>query len=222
MRTHNMLYRPPNNPGVWTSRPFPQPQPYGQPGRNFQDVHTGGFQRGGWRNRFLEPTRGFGIDLNGNGRFDRGRDGVLVFDFNRDGKIDQKEISGTNNMMKAASGDYDFDGDGKVSKKERFMGAIYRRKFAKMDRNRDGKLSAGEISAGGGRIWKDRNRDGRVGKTELHSPFQVPRGWRRPSARVDVGTNGWSRITPNRDPWGPRPRVPHYPRPTRPGHLAAF
>lgn len=199
----DMMYRP-GMQGNAIRRPLPMHP--GRPARNFTDVQTGGIHgSGGWRglgNPFFQQTKGFGIDLNGNGRFDRGRDGVLAFDFDRDGRIEQKEVSGTNNMMKAASGNFDFNGDGRVDKKERFMGAVYQKKFGAMDRNRDGRLSAGEISAGGGRIWVDGNRDGRVGRGETHSPFQVPGRFRGHNSRVDVGS---SRLEPSFSQLGSQP-----------------
>jgi hypothetical protein len=143
--------------------------------QNFQDVRTGGYNPT-WRRgcRRFEPTRGYGIDLNKNGRFDRGKDGVLVFDMNRDGKYDKKDVSNTNKMMKAATGNFDFDGNGRVSPSERMMGQVLRRKFARLDRNRDGRLSAHEMNQAGGKVWIDRSKGGGVGKNELHSVYQIP------------------------------------------------
>lgn len=191
--------------------------------RNLADSHTG--FRPSWRGPFgklkFESVKGFGIDLNRNGRFDRGRDGVLTFDMNRDGKYDQKDVQSTNNMMKAASGNYDFNGDGKVSWIERAMGKKYKMMYRKLDRDRDGRLSGAEISRGGGRVWVDRDRNGQIGRGETHSVFRIPSPrWGGGSLRLDSVGPGWSRT--GRSPFPgrlerprpfPGPHMPHYPQP---------
>ena len=60
------------------------------------------------------PVRGYGLDLNNNGRYDRGQDGVLAFDFNRDGRLDKKELTKSREMLRAFGGNCDLNGDGNV------------------------------------------------------------------------------------------------------------
>jgi hypothetical protein len=188
------------------------------------DVTVG--HRSSWRGPFglfrgRVAVKGFAIDMNRNGRYDRGQDGVLTFDMNGDGRYDAKDVQSTNNMMKAASGNYDFDGDGRVSWSEKIMGAKYRQKYAKLDRNRDGKLSGSEIARGGGRVWVDRDRNGRIGHGETHSPFRIPSPGRRGPVRLDGmdPIRGRSHTSPTypRRPGGRR--VPGYPGfPQNPGN----
>ena len=197
-----MRFRPPGAPG----------------GQGTLTDATVGY-RSSWRGPFglfgrnVEATKGFAIDMNRNGRYDRGQDGVLAFDMNRDGRYDTKDVQSTNNMMKAASGNYDFNGDGKTSFGERIMGNAYRRKYAGLDRNRDGRLSGGEIARGGGRVWVDRDRNGQVGRGETHSPFRIPSPDGRGPVRLDGvdpmrGRSHTSRTFGFPRPWG---RVPSYP-----------
>lgn len=145
---------------------------------NIIDANVGG--GGGLKNfglsLFQPPTEGYALDFNRNGRYDRGRDGVLVFDTNRDGRYDKKDVQGTNDMMKAATGNFDFNNDGKVSQGERIQGAVLRAKYQQLDRNRDGVLSQQEMSAGGGRVWVDSSRGGGVSANELHSVNSIPNG----------------------------------------------
>ncbi|MEW6283159.1 MAG: hypothetical protein AB1758_31400, partial [Candidatus Eremiobacterota bacterium] len=75
----------------------------------------------GWHG-FFNRTDGYGLDLNNNGRYDRGQDGVLAFDLNRDGKLSGKEIEESRDRLKAFGGNYDFNNDGKVNFCERARG----------------------------------------------------------------------------------------------------
>lgn len=140
---------------------------------------------GGW-NRQGSNRSGYVLDTNRNGRYDRGRDGVLAFDMNRDGRIDRKDINNTNNMMKAATGNYDLNGDGRTSWIERIQGNALRGRYSQLDRNRDGRLDTHEIARGGGQVWVDHSRGGGVSRNELYSPYSLPnsRGF-GPSQRLD-------------------------------------
>lgn len=120
-------------------------------------------------------VEGYGVDMNRNGSYDRGRDGVLAFDLNHDGQIDDKEVQGSNERLKAFGGNYDLNGDGKVNLCERIKASQYQQQMQGMDANRDGKFSTSEISNNGGRVCIDRNRDGQFdAQTEQYSPYSFP------------------------------------------------
>lgn len=169
--------------------------------RNFQDVNTSGR----WSN-WATPNRdkGYGLDLNRNGRFDRGRDGILVFDMNRDGKYDKKDVRRSNNMMKAVQGNYDFNGDGYVSRREARRGNRLRGRYAQMDRNRDGVLDKREMSRAGARVWIDKSQGGGIGRNELHSVWNLPgRNGSRysPSQRLDF-VDPFAGVSGTSNNWG--------------------
>ena len=145
---------------------------------------------------------GYVLDTNRNGRYDRGRDGVLAFDMNGDGRITRKDVNNTNNLMKAATGNFDLNNDGRVTRFERARGHSLRRTYARLDRNRDGRLSSHEINNAGGRVWIDRSRGGGVGRNELHSVFNLPnsRGY-GPSQRLN-SVNPFSRTSHTSNNYG--------------------
>lgn len=158
---------------------FPEQQ------QTLQDSFTGGLNLNGGGIFGIGRNEGFGLDLNKNGRYDRGQDGVLVFDTNRDGKYDRKDVQSTNDMMKASTGNFDFNDDGKVSLAERLKGNALRQRFQQLDANRDGRLETNEISRGGGRVWVDGDRDGRLDRGETHSASNMPTGRFGGSERLD-------------------------------------
>ena len=127
-----------------------------------------------WGLGFQTDVTGYGLDLNRNGRYDRGSDGVLAFDFNRNGKISDKEIRSSKELLRAFGGNDDINGDGKITICERSKAEKLRKRAARMDHNRDGRLSNDEISRANGRILVDHNRDGRFTETESYSPYSVP------------------------------------------------
>lgn len=120
------------------------------------------------------PVRGYGVDLNNNGRYDRGTDGVLAFDFNRDGSLGKKEITKSREMLRAFGGCDDLNGDGKVSFSERSKARKYRARMQKLDRNRDGRLSTHELARAGALVGVDHNRNGHIGRCETYSPYSIP------------------------------------------------
>ena len=196
-------------PNPWNSNSGPGYQ------GNISDAHTGGGHLG-WRGGVFgrpswQANEGYAIDSNRNGRYDRGQDGVLVFDTNRDGKYDNKDVQSSNNMMQAARGNFDFNNDGKVSMAERMQGKALKARYGQMDSNRDGVLSTSEISRGGGRVWQDSNRSGNIQNNELHSAYRMPNanGW-GPSQRLDFvdpfaqtshTSNNWG-FNQQPNPWG--------------------
>ena len=61
-----------------------------------------------------QQTQGYGLDLNRSGRYEAGRDGVLAFDLNRDGRVSPQEVQRSNQMLNAAGGNLDLNNDGRV------------------------------------------------------------------------------------------------------------
>lgn len=194
-------------------RPLPYPSPGGLPWQGGDRQHHWNLPnsqvdsgRGGWWPFSQSPTQGYGIDLNNNGRYDRGRDGVLVFDHNRDGKYDKRDVSATNDMMRAATGNYDFNNDGRVSLGERISGMMHRHRYQQLDRNRDGRLDTAEIQAGGGRVWVDHSRGGGISNNELYSPYNIPGGFcQRGGRRLNSVDPFWGSNTSSNSPWWNRP-----------------
>ena len=164
---------------------------------------------GGWQSPWRRPghystqRQGYVIDTNRNGRYDKGKDGVLAFDMNGDGRIDRRDVNSTNDMMQAATGNFDLNGDGRVGRGEYFRGRSLQGRYFKMA-GRDGILSAHEMHRNGGKVWIDKSKGGGVGRNELHSVFNMPnsRGW-GPSQRLDA-VNPFQRTshTSNNSFWG--------------------
>jgi hypothetical protein len=129
-------------------------------------------------NNNRHSAQGYGIDLNGNGRYDRGQDGILAFDYNKDGKFDNKEIGRSREMMRALSGSNDVNGDGKVGCMEKMKAKSLRNQARKMGirQDRNGGINKYSLSRAGGRVLIDRNRDGRFTGSEARgfSPFALP------------------------------------------------
>ena len=188
MISSNMMY--PSQYGYQSSTIGGGFRPYPGSGSEYNQTlpgsYTGnsGWLGGGLLTQFSQD-KGYALDYNSNGRYDRGNDGVLVFDLNGDGKYNKKDVRQTNRMMEAAAGDFDFNNDGKVSFGEKIRGAGFRAKYQQLDANRDGRLSTQEMSSAGGRVWMDKDRDGKVDSGERHSVYNVPSGNWGQSQRLD-------------------------------------
>lgn len=139
-----------------------------------------------------KENRGYGVDLNDNGRYDAGQDAVLGFDSNRDGTIDQKEIERTNAILQSQGGSADTNNDGHVSAKEKLENFSYRRQYSKLDSDGDGKLSNKELEAGGAQAWVDRDRDGKIDKGENQSIDHI-----RTSAGLSGKNSKITEVDPN-------------------------
>ena len=100
------------------------------------------------------PPKGYGMDLNGDGKFDPKQDGYLSFDLNRDGKHTDQEIQQSRNLLKAFSGDFDVNNDGRVDYGEYFQGYSNFFQARSMDIDRDGVLSKWELQKAGGSVVK--------------------------------------------------------------------
>lgn len=177
----------------------PQPWSWNQGHENLENATVG---RHGWFG--LERTKGYGVDLNGDGRYTAGRDAVLAMDLNRDGRITPDEIEASRARLKAMGGNFDLNGDGRVTICERFQGQAYQREMRRYDADGDGRLSAGEFARAGGRVLIDHNRDGRFQPWEQHSPFNFPTGGFG-QGRINYIDPFCDYTSVNHQPWGRRP-----------------
>ncbi|MGV8125506.1 MAG: hypothetical protein AB2L14_37655 [Candidatus Xenobiia bacterium LiM19] len=164
--------------------------------QNLPDANVG--ERGNFW--WHQDVKGYGIDMDGDGRYTRGRDGVLAFDQNHDGKIDRKEIEKSNQMMKAFGGDYDLNGDGNVSWWERMKGESLKKQMSRYDRDHDGRLNTSELSSAGAKVWIDRDGDGKAGTNETYSPYNFPTQYGQGSLGFVDPRYNYSQVN-NQCPW---------------------
>ncbi len=199
---HYSIHTPPY------ARDWCPPRPWHQPNWHWNQGHGNLPNAEVGRHGFLGlcSTRGYGLDLNNDGRYTRGQDAVLAMDLNRDGKITPKEIQESRQRLNAMGGNFDLNGDGKVSLCERMKGQQYQRELQRYDRDRDGRLDAGEFASAGGRVLVDRNRDGKFQPWEQHSPYNFPTpGFGRGSLNfIDPYCNHTS-VHHSNPRWAPRP-----------------
>lgn len=94
------------------------------------------------------------LDLDGNGKYKKGSDGVLIFDFGNNG-VSEEDIEKSKKLM-----DYLNDGEGGEIPSE----------LKAMDKNNDGKLDQKELKDANAQVWVDRNQDGKYDRGER---FQV-------------------------------------------------
>ena len=125
---------------------------------------------------------GYGVDLNGDGKYTAGQDAVVGLDLNGDGKLSESEVNRSNQILSNWGGDADYNDDGKVSKQEQ---ADYTR-GKQLDRDGDGVLSQSELKKGGAKAWVDRDGDGIIGKGETHEVDKIGRGLRGSSQIADI------------------------------------
>ncbi len=163
--------------GCYPSQPTYRPWGY-RPHRVPVKTHHGNLDNAtvGQRCGFWGPkdVKGFGLDLNRNGCYERGRDGVLAFDFNRNGKIGKGEVEKSREMLRAFGGNNDLNGDGKTTFCEKIKAKKLRCRMQQYDTNRNGRLEAHEIDRAGGRVLIDHNRDGKFQGHESYSPYSFP------------------------------------------------
>lgn len=184
-------------PSPWPPGPFGPYGGYNSGHGNLPYAHVGNHGFFG-----LQPTQGYGLDLNNNGRYDRGQDGVLAFDLNRDGRVTPDEIEQSRQRLNSFGGNYDQNGDGHVSFCERLSGRRQQREMQGLDLDGDGRLSAYELARGGGRVLVDGNRDGRFQPWEQHSPFNFPTpGFGRGS--INQVDPFWGGTSVHNHGWGP-------------------
>lgn len=131
--------------------------------RNFSNVTAGSTTFTSIGGPLTIVMKGYGIDLDGDGKFQGDRDGVLAFDVNKDGKIDQGEIAESRRRLNLMAGnDPDLKSPCKRHKAEAERSALLKQ----YDSDGDGKLNSYEISAAGGKVLVDSNRDGTFSSSE--------------------------------------------------------
>ena len=139
-------------------------------GRSFQDVSLPatelGSSLGGLKLQI--KNHGFGVDLDGDGQFQGNRDGVLAFDINKDGKVDQMEVNESNRRLKLLMSNEPIKHQNGILKgttdlKAEAERAELRKQY---DKDGDGKLNAYELQVAGGKMLVDSNQDGKFEATE--------------------------------------------------------
>ena len=140
-------------PGLWN------PRPISTTGRVFADAQLNPQQDFiAFRPYGYNPPRGYGLDLNNDGKFDPKKDGFLAFDLNRDGKHTDQEIAQSRNILKAFSGDFDVNADGRVDYGEYYQGVSNFFQARSMDLDRDGVLSNWELQKAGGSVVRQNDQ----------------------------------------------------------------
>lgn len=113
----------------------------------------------------LISLKGFGIDLNGDGKVRAGEDGFLAFP----GKDGTYDVQRANRLLKAFSDDFDANEDGKITKKERQQGRNLKAQAQKMDLDGDNVLQSWELQRAGAKIVAQ-NAFGAVPIADLPTP----------------------------------------------------
>ena len=148
---------------------------------NFSDLNVGvsSYELNGptGTHRRVICQKGYGIDLDGDGKFDGSKDGILAFDINGDGRIDAGEIAESQRRLKllTESPRRFHHGDKEAAKRE----AERRQLLRQYDKNNDGHLDASELHAAGGKILVDSNKDGVFSANEAQGFFRI---------KTDAGT----------------------------------
>lgn len=196
---------------IWQGGCFPQPTfpgPWGPQNYQWNQGHGNLPNANVGHHGFLglATTNGYGLDLNNDGRYTRGQDGVVAMDLNRDGRITPQEIEESRARLNSMSGNYDINGDGKTTICERSQGQRYQREMRRYDADGDGRLNTWELNNAGGRVLVDQNRDGKFQPWETHSPFNFPTpGFGRGRLNFVDPFSNYSSVNHRETVWGPRP-----------------
>ena len=114
--THPRLTFSPNGPRP--SCHSPRPRTISMPSSVYRDASIPSPRKDS-----ASPLRGFGINLDGDKKYDQKEDGYLTFDISGDGKYDLSDMMDSRLLLKSFRGDFDFNGDGKVEMKEKNQGS---------------------------------------------------------------------------------------------------
>lgn len=133
--------------------PPPQAQPLGpQPTINSLNDANVGVEDGG-----------FALDTNNNGQYDRGTDGVLAFDLNHDGQVEDEEVSQSKSILNARDN----------PTIEIFGKEITNPAYAKAEElglTGEGPLTGDQLAQAGGRVLTDQNDGSDTGFLGLPKP----------------------------------------------------
>lgn len=99
-----------------------------------------------------QSRTGFGIDLNNDGVYSNGADGLLALDMDGDGKYTSTDVQNTSNYLKALNGETDLNGDGEVSFQERKDAHNMLKQFGSIDLDQDGVIQGWELSEMGAMV----------------------------------------------------------------------
>jgi hypothetical protein len=114
----------------------------------------------GQNNNFTIHQKGYGVDLDGDGQFQGNKDGILAFDVNRDGRIDDKEITESQRRLKLLT-EGPKKGNGIGGMVQYAKDSAERAALLKQyDKDGDGKLNNYELQSAGAKMLVDRNSDG--------------------------------------------------------------
>lgn len=106
---------------------------------------------------------GFALDTNNNGQYDRGTDGVLAFDLNHDGEVEDKEVSQSKSILNARDN----------PTIEIFGKEITNPAYAKAQElglTGEGPLTGDQLAQAGGRVLTDQNDGSDTGIFGLPKP----------------------------------------------------
>lgn len=119
----------------------------------------------------FNTMKGLGIDLDGNGKFEAGKDGHLALDLDGNGIYDQNDVRDTKRMLELFSGKSNDSkgtatGFGGFNQAAQAKDLMLQARGKQIDLNQDGVLSSWELARMGGRA---------LGKGKANSPaFQRP------------------------------------------------
>lgn len=126
---------------------------------------------------------GYYIDSNRDGKYQRGQEEVLAFDFNGDGKLGRDEVTLSREVLLSLGGHIDLNRDGRVTRSELQRSQMLKKQFQGLDQNQDGKLDSQELVRAKARLWADRNRDGEIQSGEIRGTGRVQLNYR--NSQVD-------------------------------------